>query len=255
MVWSGLPAFTLDWSLPAGVRALQTECGRGPLPYGEFNLGDHVGDDMARVHTNRQRLIHAMGITPVWLRQVHGAVVYDAGGYNTEKIPQDAPEADAALTQRRGIACAVLTADCLPVLIADRQARVVGAAHAGWRGLAAGVIEQLIDAMLRVPGVTTRDLTVWLGPAIGPSAFEVGQEVADAFLAQSAVHAGCFKQHPVAPSKLFADLPGLALNVLQAKGIDDVTLSGLCTVSLEDRFYSYRRTGVTGRMASLIWME
>lgn len=253
MVCSDLPAFTPDWSLPAGVRALQTECGRGLLPYGEFNLGDHVGDDMARVHANRQRLMRGTGVTPVWLRQVHGSVVYDAGAYDAKKAV--VPEADAALTERPGIACTVLTADCLPVLIADRQARVVAAAHAGWRGLAVGVIEQLIDAMLRVPGVTTRDLTVWLGPAISPSAFEVGQEVVDAFLAQSAVHAGCFKQHPIAPGKLLANLPGLALNVLQAKGVEDITLSGLCTASLDDRFYSYRRAGVTGRMASLIWLE
>lgn len=255
MPWRDLPAFTPDWSLPAGVRVLQTECGRGPLPYGEFNLGDHVGDDPARVHANRQRLMRATGVTPVWLRQVHGTMVVDASGCNTEKTPQETPEADAALTQRRGIACAVLTADCLPVLIADRLARVVGAAHAGWRGLAAGVIEELIDAMLRVPEVKNHDLAVWLGPAIGPEAFEVGQDMADAFLAQSALHAGCFKPHPAKPGKLLADLPGLAVNVLQAKGIEDITLSGLCTASLEDRFYSYRRTGVTGRMASLIWLQ
>lgn len=253
MSWCGLPAFVPDWPLPAGVKALQTECGQGPAPYGGFNLGDHVGDEMASVAAHRQRLVQVTGVSPIWLRQVHGMAVHNIDALPPE--PPEPPEADAAVTRQRGVACTVLTADCLPVLVADRQARVVGAAHAGWRGLADGVIQQLIGAMTRVPGVTTGDLTVWLGPAIGPMAFEVGQEVVDAFTMQHARQQAYFRQHPVAAGKYLADLPGLASDILQGCGVGNVTVSGLCTVSLADRFYSYRREGVTGRMASLIWLE
>ena len=250
MSWCGLPAFVPDWPLPAGVKALQTECGQGPAPYGGFNLGDHVGDEMASVAAHRQRLVQATGVSPIWLRQVHGINVCRADG-----LSEEPPEADASLTRRHRIACAVLTADCLPVLIADRQARVVGAAHAGWRGLAAGVIQQLIAAMTQMPGVTLQDLTVWLGPAIGPTAFEVGPDVVAAFTAQDPALQKNFRQHPAVAGKYLADLPGLAANILQRCGVDNLTLSGLCTVSLTDRFYSYRREGVTGRMASLIWLD
>lgn len=248
--WSGLPVFVPDWDLPAGVCALQTECGVGAAPYGGFNLGDHVGDDAAHVLRNRQRLRQATGATPTWLSQVHGTQVHQL------RQPETAPvEADAALTEQRGPACAVMTADCLPVLVADRQARVVGAAHAGWRGLADGVIQALLAALTTVPGVTYRDLTVWLGPAIGPGAFEVGSDVRAAFVAQNPAHAPLFRPQADCPGKYLADLPGLARAILQQAGVEDVTLSGLCTVTLSSRFYSYRRDGVTGRMASLIWLE
>lgn len=247
MSLESLPAFVPNWSLPAGVKALQTQCGVGSAPFGGFNLGDHVGDDEARVIANRQQLARTIGASPAWLRQVHGTTV--------GRMEDREPEADAILTQQRGQACAIMTADCLPVMVADRQARVVGAAHAGWRGLAAGVIQQLIAAMTSVPGVTPATLTVWLGPAIGPKAFEVGQEVFDAFVAQSAAHRPSFRAHPETEGKFLADLPGLAMTILQSLGVEDVTASGLCTVSLPERFYSYRRDGVTGRMASLIWLD
>lgn len=254
MSWHGLPALVPDWLLPPGVQALQTECGSGPAPYGGFNLGDHVGDAMSDVNANRQRLIQATGVTPIWMRQVHGIAVHHIDALPPE--PPKPPEADAAMTRKRGVACTVLTADCLPVLVADRQARVVGAAHAGWRGLAGGVIQRLVAAMTRVPGVTTGDLTVWLGPAIGPMAFEVGQEVVDAFTMRHPGRQAYFRPHTPAAGKYLADLPGLARNILQDCGVGDVTLSGLCTFSQSDRFYSYRRAGgVTGRMASLIWLE
>ena len=246
-----LPVFVPDWDLPAGVRALQTECGRGPSPFGGFNLGDHVGDDPARVSTNRRRLSQSMGAIPIWLRQVHGTRVC----HIEDAAPEIAQEADAAMTIARGRACAIMTADCLPVLIADREARVVGAAHAGWRGLAAGVIQRLLADMTQVPGVRACDLIVWLGPAIGPTAFEVGQDVIDAFVAQSVANRRHFKVHPESREKFLVDLPGLALDILVKAGVKSVTDSGLCTMSLPERFYSYRRDGITGRMASLIWLD
>lgn len=245
-----LPAFVPDWALPAGVKALQTERGEGPAPYGGFNLGDHVGDEIDHVNANRQRLLQCMRVSPVWLRQVHGTHVV-----SLDERVTGSPEADASIVTKRGVACAIMTADCLPVLIADRQARVVGAAHAGWRGLAAGVVQQLVHAMASVPGVAPRDLTVWLGPAIGPDAFEVGQDVVDAFSVQNAAQRRCFKAHPETAGKYLADLPQLTRNILQGLGVNEIVFSGLCTVALEDRFYSYRRNGVTGRMASLIWRD
>ena len=248
--------FVPNWAIPAGVCALQTERGDGVVgaagagPYGGFNLGDHVGDDAGRVKSNRQALSHALGIKPVWLNQVHGTSVC-----HLVSRPEGIPEADAAISQVPGLACAIMTADCLPVLIADRHARVVGAAHAGWRGLAGGVLQLLLHAMTRLPGVSPRDLTVWLGPAIGPTAFEVGFEVRDAFVALSTANAASFMPHPEHPDKLLADLPALATVILKDAGIEAITPSHLCTVSLGERFYSYRRDGVTGRMASLIWLE
>ena len=239
-----------DWNLPVGVRALQTECGMGTAPYGGFNLGDHVGDDAAQVARNRQRLLQAIGASPIWLNQVHGTAVCALTPVTTVPV-----EADAALTEQRGLACTIMTADCLPVLIADRQARVVGAAHAGWRGLLGGVLEALLAALTAVPGVKRRDLTVWLGPAIGPTVFEVGPEVRAAFVTLNPAYDQWFKSLTDCAGKYLADLPGLARTILQQAGVEDVTLSGLCTVSLPNRFYSYRRDGVTGRMASLIWLE
>ena len=245
-----IPAFVPDWALPAGVKALQTECGQGAHPYGGFNLGEHVGDDIARVTRNRQTLVDTIGAAPVWMRQVHGTRVLELND-----VSSAISEADAAMTACPGIACAIMTADCLPVLVADRQARVVGAAHAGWRGLAEGVVEQLIDTMCRVPGVTPHDLSVWLGPAIGPTAFEVGQDVVDTFVRRDTADATAFRVHPSSTGKYLADMSALATRVLRARGVEDITPSGLCTYMLKDRFYSYRRDGVTGRMASLIWLE
>lgn len=250
MSLTGLPAFVPDWDIPVGVKVLQTERGVGPAPFGGFNLGDHVGDDGDRVNANREQLTRYIGARPVWLHQVHGVQVahLDAGMAGV-------PEADAATTRQRGIACTIMTADCLPVLVADRQARVVGAAHAGWRGLAAGVIQALINDMTQVPGVKPDDLSVWLGPAIGPDAFEVGEEVVRAFTVQNPANDRYFRQHPEIAGKFLADLPGLAVNILYGRGVEEVVDSGLCTVSLVDRFYSYRRDKTTGRMASLIWLE
>ncbi len=245
-----IPAFVPDWDLPAGVKALQTECGQGAQPYGGFNLGDHVGDDIARVTANRQTLIDAVGVTPVWMRQVHGTRVLELND-----VPSAMPDADAAMTACSGVACTIMTADCLPVLVADQQARVIGAAHAGWRGLAEGVVGQLIDVMTRVPGVRPSDLSVWLGPAIGSTAFEVGQDVVDAFVRRDKAHSASFCPHPTSAGKYLADLSALATQVLRTRGVENIARSELCTYTLTDRFYSFRRERVTGRMASLIWLE
>lgn len=246
----GTVSFVPDWAMPPGVRAIQTERGVGQAPFGGFNLGDHVGDEEHRVRSNRQALSLGLGVRPVWLNQVHGTTVCTL----TSEL-DGSPEADGSISQLPGVACAIMTADCMPVLVADRHARVVGAAHAGWRGLAAGVLQSLIRTMTAIPGVRPQDLTVWLGPAIGPMAFEIGFEVRDAFVAQSVAHKGSFLRHPKYQDKLLADLPALATRILQDSGVKDITASGLCTFNLADRFYSYRREGITGRMASLIWLN
>lgn len=236
-----------DWPAPARVRAAVTTRSGGVSlpPWDSLNLADHVGDDQADVAENRRRLrAHlALPAEPVWLQQVHGCNVADAGRGGP------ACPADAAIAAGPGSVCAVLTADCLPVLFCDRAATVVGIAHAGWRGLAAGVLEQTI-ARLDRPG---RDLLAWLGPAIGPQAFEVGDEVRTAFTAQHGDARRCFR--PGTDGRWLADLYGLARLRLQRAGVEDVHGGGSCTFGDAARFYSYRRDGVTGRMASLLWLE
>ena len=235
---------TPDWPAPPRVRALQTLRGGGcsPAPWDSFNLGDHVGDDPARVAANRAVLRRRLPAGPVWLRQVHGTVAVDAA-----ICPENA-EADAAFARRPGVVCAVMTADCLPVLFCDRAGTVVAAAHAGWRGLAAGVIERTLSAM------NCDDVSVWLGPAIGPDHFEVGDEVREAFLDTDANAAVAFRSH--GPGKWLADIYQLASLQLAELGVDSIHGGGLCTVADSGRFYSYRRDGAaTGRMASLIWRQ
>ncbi|HZX30235.1 MAG TPA: peptidoglycan editing factor PgeF [Rhodocyclaceae bacterium] len=234
-----------NWPAPPGVRAVQTtrKGGISAVPYDSLNLGDHVGDDPGAVEANRRRLAEIVLAEPVWLKQVHGVMVADA---------DDAVagcEADAAVSRRPGRACVVMTADCLPVLLCDRAGTVVAAAHAGWRGLAAGVIEATVAAMGR-PG---DELLAWLGPAIGPDAFEVGDEVRAAFVAHDPLAAAAFV--PGAPGKWLADICLLARQRLVALGIHDVWGGGQCTVADSDRFFSYRRDGVTGRMGTFIWLE
>lgn len=234
-----------DWPAPAGVRALQTlrTGGCSPAPWDSFNLGDHVGDEAGNVLRNRLALRKLLPGEPRWLRQVHGTTVVDAGGDHLSF-----PDADAAFARNQGAVCAVMTADCLPVLFCDRAGTVVAAAHAGWRGLQAGVLEATIAAM----GVAPSELMAWLGPAIGPACFEVGDEVREAFLALDAMAAVAFA--PGLPGKWLADIYLLARQRLQRSGIDAIFGGGLCTVSDGERFFSYRRDGVTGRMATLIWL-
>ncbi|MCF8197777.1 MAG: peptidoglycan editing factor PgeF [Sulfuritalea sp.] len=234
-----------DWSAPRGVHALSTtRCGGvGRPPWHGFNLGMHVGDDPQAVSNNRELLRSALPAEPLWLTQVHDTRCVDAS------MAMDGIEADAAFTRQRGVVCAVLTADCLPVLLCDDAASVVGAAHAGWRGLAAGVIESAVAAM----GAPGENLMAWLGPAIGPQAFEVGGEVREVFVSHDSQAAGAFV--PTADGKWLCDIYDLARQRLRALGIRRIAGADFCTVADAERFFSYRRDGVTGRMASLIWLE
>ncbi|MEX5489814.1 peptidoglycan editing factor PgeF [Pseudomonas fulva] len=234
---------TPDWPAPASVRACVTtrEGGVSLPPFDTFNLGDHVGDDPAAVAQNRLRLSGEFDIQPAWLKQVHGLAVADAD-------PSRVVEADASWTNRPGIACTVMTADCLPVLFCDQAGTQVAAAHAGWRGLAGGVLEATLDRL----NVPPAQVLVWLGPAIGPQAFEVGLEVRDAFTAVHPEAARAFVDGE-RPGKLMADIYALARIRLAARGVTAVYGGGLCTVS-DERFFSYRRTPQGGRFASLVWL-
>ena len=233
------------WPAPAGVFSLMTtrEGGVSSPPWDNFNLGDHVGDDAAHVAENRARLRVQLPAEPAWLKQIHGATVVDAGS--------DVLTADASVTRQEGCVCAVLTADCLPVLFCDRAGRVVAAAHAGWRGLAQGVLEATVAAMQVPPG----DVLAWMGAAIGPQVFEVGDDVRLAFVTQHPEAAAAFVPDPSGvPGKWLADIYQLARIRLNRVGVQEIYGGGRCTFNEADRFYSYRRDGVTGRMASLIWL-
>lgn len=234
-----------DWPAPSNVRALITTRAGGVSrgPHATMNLAGHVEDDPTAVAENRRRLRRHLPAEPVWLRQVHGMGVVCA-----EEAVQGA-EADAAFSRHPGVVCAVLTADCLPVLLCDESGTVAGVAHAGWRGLAAGVIETTVRAMNAPSG----RLLAFLGPAIGPQAFEVGGEVRDAFLAHSTEAAAAFSEKE--NGKWLADLYLLATQRLNAIGVARVFGGGHCTFSDAERFYSFRRERTTGRMASLIWRD
>lgn len=237
-----------DWPAPAHVKAVSTTRGGGVSlsPYDSFNLATHVEDDAARVRENRTRLMSDLDLPaePAWLEQVHGVGVVDVGQHTGQVL-----KADASLSRQPGQVCVVMTADCLPVLICDHQGTQVAAAHAGWRGLADGVIEATVDAMQS----SSEALMVWLGPAIGPQAFEVGHEVREVFVrdmeaAEAAFTAG-------AGDRYMADIYQLARLRLARRGIEAVYGGEYCTYSDANRFYSFRRDGTTGRQASLIWLE
>lgn len=232
-----------DWPAPEWVRTCVTTrqdgCSQGRFK--GFNLGNHVGDDPNHVLANRAELARLTGSRIAWLDQTHSTDVVEAA-------PGLVEEADASWTTEPGVACAVMTADCLPVLFCDRAGTRVAAAHAGWRGLAAGILENTVAAMQVPP----EELLVWLGPAIGPDAFEVGPEVKEIF--GSIAAADCFKPS-ARPGHYLADIYQLARLRLQALGIEAIHGGGWCTVSDSVRFYSYRRDGQTGRFASLIWIE
>lgn len=243
-----------DWPAPANVRAFQTTRDGGVSlgAYASLNLGDHVGDDPVVVARNRALLRATLPGDPVWLKQVHGNIVADAD--RTVGVP----EADAALARQPGKVCAVMTADCLPLLLCDEAGTVVAAAHAGWRGLAGGVTEATVQAM----NVAPERLLVWLGPAIGPQAFEVGEEVRQVFMAHDPEAAKAFVPSPglstqdsvFSTPKWLADIYLLARQRLALLGVKRVYGGGLCTFTDAERFYSYRRDRATGRMASLIWL-
>jgi YfiH family protein len=235
-----------DWPVPPNVKALITTR-HGGVSSGAFsslNLGLLAGDDPHSVAENRARLRRLLPQAPQWLRQVHGTRVVDADDLN------ETTEADAAIARRPGTVCAVMIADCLPVLLSDRAGSVVAVAHAGWRGLSSGVVENTVAAMRRAGA---SEMLAYLGPAIGPQAFEVGADVRDAFLRRDPDAAQAFAPH--GGEKWLADLFMLARQALARAGVTAVHGGGLCTYSDPARFFSYRRDKTTGRMAALIWRE
>lgn len=235
-----------DWPAPSHVRALTTtrQSGASADAYASFNLGDHVGDDPAAVARNRAQLRERFGIPePSWLKQVHGTDVIEAAFGETGHV------ADGSFTEMAGTVCAVLTADCLPVFLCDRAGSRVAVVHAGWRGLVNGVIEAGVLA-LRMP---SDELLAWLGPAIGPDYYEVGDDVRDEFMAVDADAENAFRAQ--GQGKWLADMYALARQRLNAIGVQAVYGGDRCTFRESDLFYSYRRDGTTGRMASLIWIE
>ena len=240
------PLILPDWPLPAGVKACSTTRHGGVSlpPYDSLNLGTHVGDEERAVADNRQRLVVGASLPqmPVWLEQVHGTRVVRLDG----QTPTDL-QADAVYSNVPGQVCAVMTADCLPVLFYSLAGDEVAAAHAGWRGLCNGVLEQTLAAFAAQPG----SISAWLGPAIGPQQFEVGPEVRAAFIAADAVAAAAFTPQG---DKFLADIYLLARQRLQRAGIHSIYGGDRCTVSEISHFFSYRRDGITGRLASLIWL-
>lgn len=241
-----------SWPAPVTVRAVCTtrRGGVSEPPFDQLNLALHVGDDLGAVRDNRAALRTALHLArePVWLEQVHGNTVVRADLLVGRPGPP--PQADASVTSQPGVACAVLVADCLPVLFCDRSGHRVAAAHAGWRGLAGGVLEATVDAL----GVAPASILAWFGPAIGPERFEVGAEVRAAFVDRDPGAAACFVARPTA-DKFLCDIFALAKRRLAAVGVTQVHGGGICTVSDPGSFFSYRRDGRTGRMAALIWME
>ncbi|MBI1888092.1 MAG: peptidoglycan editing factor PgeF [Nitrosomonadales bacterium] len=234
-----------DWPAPAGVKALQTtrQGGVSIATYDSLNLGSHVGDNPLAVARNRMLLNTLLPSEPVWLEQIHGTRVVNAD--HTDCLPQ----ADACIARQRAAVCVVMTADCLPVLLCDVQGSVVGAVHAGWKGMAAGVIEAAVLAMEVAP----HGLMAWFGPAISQDNFEVGDEVRAAFVAAQPQAAAAFV--PGQRSKWFADIYALARLRLNALGIRQIYGGGRCTCREHTQFFSYRRDGVTGRMGTFIWLE
>ena len=233
-----------DWPAPQHIKALQTTRmgGVSQQPYHTLNLGDHVGDDPLIVAANRHLLNRFVPTEPIWMRQVHATNVIDAG------LAGCLPEADAAYTRSHDTVCCVMTADCLPVLLCDEAGSIVAAVHAGWRGLLNGVIEKTISAMQ----VSATSLIAWLGPAIGPQAFEVGDEVRKSFMEADGSARQAFTA--LESGKWLADIYLLARQRLQSMDVNQIYGGDFCTFTDASRFYSYRRDHSTGRMATLIWL-
>ncbi len=251
-----------DWDAPDNVRTLITTRvgGYSHPPYKSFNLAMHVGDDPQNVAQNRTKLKELLPSEPKWLNQIHSSRIIDAADTDPQL------DADGSITTQKNIVSVVMTADCLPVLICNRQGSAVAAVHAGWRGLLEGIVEQAAEQLLKLSACQREDIRVWLGPAIGPNNFEVGEDVRQAFLAQARHRGGyhyelidqCFSEHTKTSdgqNKYLADIYQLARVRLSATGVDNISGGHYCTYSEADKFYSYRRDGVTGRMASMIWIE
>ncbi|NGO00346.1 peptidoglycan editing factor PgeF [Grimontia sp. S25] len=236
---------TPDWPAPSRIKAVSTtrQGGVSPVPFDSLNLGDHVGDDSDLVVRNRQTLaeVMLMPTSPAWLNQVHGTEVV-----TLPLAVDEVPDADAAFTGAQGQVCVVMTADCLPVLFCNEEGTQVGAAHAGWRGLVNGVLEQTLSKFDEPSKVMA-----WLGPAIGPDAFEVGSEVREQFMAHDTAAEKAFKPHK---DRWLADIYLLARQRLQSAGVTQIYGGEHCTVSAPETFFSYRRENRTGRQASCIWI-
>jgi YfiH family protein len=249
-----------EWNAPSDVRAVFTgrAGGMSVAPYDSLNLGTHVGDDAALVARNRALVQQALGVSPVYVQQVHGTGLCELSG-----LVADPMTADAVHTQQRGVACSIMVADCLPILLCDTDTGRVGALHAGWRGLAGlqgkGVVEVAVEDFRRLAlaeyAQPATKIIAWLGPCIGPQAFEVGPEVRQAFVAQDSAAQSCFV--PGNTGKWLANLSALAVQRLSRVGVNEVAgndgSAGWCTVSNPSRFFSYRRDGVCGRHAAFIW--
>lgn len=248
--YAGLPGcgwIVPDWPAPAGIRAaISTRCidGASLSPWDNFNLGDRCGDNPEHVAANRAALIDHLELpqAPHWLRQVHGNSVV----HISAQITHEVPEADAAVTSDSAVVLAILTADCLPVLFASKDGVHIGVAHAGWRGLASGVLEATVAAL----GVSADQVIAWLGPAIAANSYEVSADVRDAFVATNAAAESAFIESR--PGHWFCNLYTLATQRLQVCGVCEIHGGGFDTRS-DERFYSYRRDPRTGRFASLIW--
>jgi YfiH family protein len=244
---SQLNFITPNWPAPANVKALQTTRvgGVSVVPYASLNLGDHVNDDGNTVAHNRQLLSPYLPSEPVWVNQVHGIEVIDAANSGCLE------NADASFTTKNNVVCVTMTADCLPVLLCDTHGTVVAAVHAGWRGLCDGVIESAIGKM----PVQASHILAWLGPAIGPNAFEVGDDVREQFIQKDSQAASAFKPQG---DKWLCDMYSIAKQRLNNMGVTKIYGGSInedfCTYTDEARFFSFRRNNVTGRMASLIWL-
>lgn len=249
-------SWALNWDVP-GVRAAITTRvgGASPAPFDSLNLGGHVGDDPAAVQSNRDRVAQGLATRPIWLNQVHGTQVEWLTPSHADGLT-----ADGVCTVERGLACTIMVADCLPVLLADAQGQAVGAAHAGWRGLAGlagqGIVDNTVRALRGRVGADA-EIQAWLGPCIGPQAFEVGAEVPQAFAQNGFDIRGLAEVHPERPGKWLLNLAGLARQRLERLGIQTIRgndgTASWCTVSDPARWFSHRRDRVSGRLAALIW--
>ncbi len=237
-----------DWPAPKNVHALQTnrDGGVSQSPYDRLNLGSHVKDNPLHVAQNRQLLSQYLPSEPVWLNQIHGTQVLNAGVVDAADT-SCVPDADASFSTRKNIVCVTMTADCLPVLLCDTAGMVVASIHAGWRSLCDGVIEATVAKLPVIPN----QIMAWLGPAIGSQAFEVGGEVRAQFIAKEAQAEAAFKAHG---DKWLGDIYLIATQRLNKLGITQIYGGGLCTYTDKEKFFSFRRDGDTGRMATMIWL-
>ena len=246
-----------SWVAPQQVRAFCTtrHGGVSKSPFNTLNLGLNAGDDSADVLQNRIIVRSHLPTEPLWLKQIHGATV--STPINRNASSGRPFEADAAVTNIPNEVLAILTADCMPVLFASKSGGVIGAAHAGWRGLSGSVLENTLQEMLAIsPGLSPKDIVVWMGPAIGPTAFEVGEDVLQAFTPQGQdILSKAFTPIVASPGKYLANLYLLARDRLRSLGIEQIDGGDFCTFNDSERFFSYRRDKETGRFASLIWIS